>query len=102
MFSYNAYVTPLTSIAPARPANAPLTRSTLVVVLATSMRPAIRAASELAPIARTRNPAAVDRIAHQRMTAAATPNANPQCSRVPGIRKGRCIRGGIGLLWGYA
>ena len=77
MFSYKANVTPVSSMAPARPASAPLTTNARVVVRGTSIIPALRDASGFAPTARKRKPAAVYFKIHHAAAAAARAMSNP-------------------------
>src|SRR5438477_9846179 len=88
MFSYRAFVTPVTSMPPARPANAPLTTSTADDTPSTLTRPATRAADDEAPTARTRNPAAVRLRNQDAPIATASAITIPACNRVFGHNRG--------------
>src|SRR5690348_11574765 len=88
MFSYSANVTPVTSIAPARPARAPLARNAWVLARTVSIWPALRAASGFAPVTRILKPAAVNRRNHHVATAPTIANGNPACRREVGASRG--------------
>src|SRR5690348_2668449 len=93
MDSYSAYVTPVTSMAPARPAIPPLTRNAATVTRVTLTPPDIQAASGLAPARRSRNPEDMCRMTNHALTLAATAMANPACRRDPGISLGNHVDG---------
>ena len=78
---------PATSLTPAMPAMAPLTRATRSSVRSTLM-PAKRAPCGERPTARTRRPVAVRLSTHQAMTMTTSAMTKPRCSRER-PRKGR-------------